>query len=460
MRDLLDGEVFEMKGSARKPYQLKNVGGVYSCSCPAWRNQSEPIERRTCKHLRKLRGDQAEKDRIGKALSRPKAEPKDAPPILLAHPWDNERDLAGWWMSEKLDGVRAYFDGEKFLSRQGNIYHAPDWFIEGIPGMVLDGELWIKRKAFQTTVSVVRRQDKSEHWRDVRFVVFDAPKEEGPFEQRMETLRELLDPDYSDFAYTVFLEQTLCEGVEHLQEELERVESLGGEGLMMRSPGSSYEVGRSDTLLKVKTFHDDEAVVIDHLPGKGRHKGRLGAVAVQLPNGIQFSVGTGFSDAEREAPPEIGAVITFRYQELSNGGVPRFPTFVRERSDHNIPKDTIDSILAQHAPKPKAKRARSASQTKPSTNSPTTTPASDTDDTGSQTSSSEGTRRFVYEDETSSKFWEVSLQGLDVIVRYGRTGTQGQTKSKSFPDAAKAQSHMDKNIDKKLAKGYSESTNG
>src|SRR5260221_3022225 len=97
MPDLADGESFFMQGSGAKPYELKNTGGVYSCTCPAWRNQSTPIERRTCKHLRRLRGDAAEAARLGGALPqrpvRAKAD-EDAdgaagPPLLLAQSWDN-----------------------------------------------------------------------------------------------------------------------------------------------------------------------------------------------------------------------------------------------------------------------------------------------------------------------------------------------------------------------------------
>jgi DNA ligase-1 len=118
-----------------------------------------------------------------------------------------------------------------------------------------------------------------------------------------------------------------------LREELDRIDSLGGEGLMLRQPGSRYEPGRSATLLKVKRFHDAEARVIDHQPGAGRHKGRQGALLVALPDGTQFSVGTGFTDAQRETSPAIGSTITFRYQELSDRGVPRFPSFVRVQLD-------------------------------------------------------------------------------------------------------------------------------
>jgi DNA ligase-1 len=328
MPDLKDGESTFMQGSGRKPYELKNVGGVYSCSCPAWRNQSLPIEKRSCKHLRKLRGDAAEEARIGSAMpakKADKAETKEGPPLLLAERWDNLTDLSGWWMSEKLDGVRAYWDGEQFLSRLGNLFHVPDWFTAGLPGEPLDGELWIARKAFQRTTSVVRRQDKSNHWRQVRFVVFDAPAHPGDFESRLAFFHDYIGRQKPPFA--VAHPHEVCRDADHLRTELARVEGLGGEGLMLRQPRSEYEVGRSWTLLKVKSFLDAEARVLAHKPGAGRHKGRLGALTVELEDGTRFDVGTGFSDAERTSPPPIGSLITFRYQELSEGGVPRFPAY-------------------------------------------------------------------------------------------------------------------------------------
>ena len=233
MADLQDGESTEMKGSGAKPYILKNVGGVYSCTCPAWRNQSTPIERRTCKHLRKLRGDDAEQERLGGELPakpvKSASAQKDAPPLLLAHAWDNAEDLTDWWMSEKLDGVRAFWDGKRFLSRQGNEFHAPDWFTAGLPETPLDGELWIERRKFQRTVSIVRRQDKSDHWKEVRYLVFDAPQQNGAFEERMQYLQEaLLAKKISE--YIEFHAHQRCHGLTHLREELARVESLGGEG--------------------------------------------------------------------------------------------------------------------------------------------------------------------------------------------------------------------------------------
>jgi DNA ligase 1 len=429
MPDLQDGESIEMQGSGSKPYVLKNVGGVYSCSCPAWRNQSLAIEKRTCKHLRKLRGDAAEEARIGADSSLPSrpatSKESQAPPLLLAETWDCVTDPKGWWLSEKLDGVRAYWDGKQFLSRLGNLFHAPEWFRSGLPDVALDGELWIARKKFQRTVSIVRRQDQSDLWREVSFVVFDAPTLEKGFEARLEFVRECLAGEKSRYARPH--EHAVCEGLEHLRAELSRLESLGGEGLMLRRAGSRYESGRSATLLKVKTFYDGEARVVKHLAGAGRHKGRLGALLVELADGTSFSVGTGFSDAERHSPPAVGSAITFRYQELSEAGVPRFPSYVGVRPDvEQFIKEPIEISAAK-----KGEEIMSA----PASGSP---------------------RRFEFSDGKSNKFWEISSAGAEVTVRFGRIGTQGQTQTKTFPDKAAAAKHAAKLVEEKLAKGYVE----
>ena len=176
--------------------------------------------------------------------------------------------------------------------------------------------------------------------------------------------------------------------------------------------------GRSATLLKVKRFYDNEACVLKHLEGAGRHKGRLGALLVELEDGTTFSVGTGFSDAEREDPPPVGSLITFRYQELSEAGVPRFPSFVGVRADT--------------PPSPTTKKGERTMTTTTTT----------------------GARRFEFTEGNSAKFWEVLVRGAEVTVRYGRIGSQGQTQAKSFADATAAQKHADKLIGEKLAKGY------
>jgi DNA ligase-1 len=426
-----------MQGSGAKPYVLKNMGGVYSCSCPAWRNQSIAIEKRTCKHLRKLRGDAEEEARIGGALpQRPARAPQSAtgedgeedsgPPLLLAESWDNAADLSDWWMSEKLDGVRAYWDGKQFLSRQGNIYYAPDWFIEGLPAVPLDGELWIDRRKFQRTVSIVRRQDKNDLWNEVRFLIFDAPAANGGFEERLAFLKDALAKGASKFARELVHER--CGNLEALRAELKRVEALGGEGLMLRQPGSKYVAGRSTTLLKVKTFHDAEATVTGHQAGAGRHKGRMGALLVRLPDGTDFAIGTGFSDRERENPPGIGATVTFRYQELSDAGVPRFPSWVGVRHDVAV-KETQPAVTI----KPVAP-----------------TPVSIAGGSGSQP------RRFEFVEGNSSKFWEVSQSGNTMTTRWGRIGSAGQSKTKTFADEQAAADAVAVLIEEKTDEGYEE----
>jgi DNA ligase-1 len=334
MPDLADGETFSMQGSGAKPYELKNTGGVYSCTCPAWRNQSLAIEKRTCKHLKKLRGEAAEIERVGataaptrKSQAKAAAEAKGAP-VLLAETWDGVLDPAGWWLSEKLDGVRAYWDGKRLLSRLGNVFHAPDWFIAGLPAHPLDGELFLARKSFQKTVAIVRRQDKPDTWKQIKFLVFDAPAHGGGFEERIAHVNSLPAQ-----AHVIAHPHVACEGIEHLKTELARIESLGGEGVMLRQPKSMYVAGRSSILLKVKSFKDDEAIVIAHQAGAGKHKGRLGALLVRLADGTEFAIGTGFSDKQRETPPPVGSTVVFRYQELSDGGVPRFPSFHGIRED-------------------------------------------------------------------------------------------------------------------------------
>jgi len=203
---------------------------------------------------------------------------------------------------------------------------------------------------------------------------------------------------------------------------------------MLRQPGSRYEAGRSSTLLKVKRFQDAEARVIGHQPGTGRHKGRLGALAVVLPDGTEFAVGTGLSDQERENPPPIGSIITFRYQELSDGGVPRFPSFVRVRPDVGA-LPLVDKSSHTAVPRPKSKKLIN---------------------TPSITKEQAMFRRFEFVGGNSAKFWEIRVAGAEVTVRYGRLGTDGQCQNKTLPDAAAAAKHAEKLIAQKTGKGYAE----
>ncbi|KAF8627948.1 hypothetical protein AX17_006101 [Amanita inopinata Kibby_2008] len=266
-----------------------------------------------------------------------------APELLLAVKWDAETgiDPMGWWISEKLDGVRTYFDGKTFFSRLGNAFTAPKWFYENMPkGVTLDGELFGGRGKFPETVSIVKTVN-SPHWKDMTFQIFDVPSlASEPFEKRLEFLQKTFGPQGTHAAPHInVVEQIEAKSREHVLERLKEVESLGGEGVMLRKPESMYEGRRSNTLLKVKNFYDAEAVVTGYVAGKGKHKGATGALKCKMASGKTFNVGTGLSDKQRQKPPKVGAIIVYRFQELTRDGVPRFPAFVGEAADKTEPKD-------------------------------------------------------------------------------------------------------------------------
>jgi len=241
--------------------------------------------------------------------------------VTLAHKYQGQCPK-GMLMSEKLDGVRAVWDGKRFVSRSGKEFHAPDWFIASMPkGVVLDGELWEGRGLFQSTVGKVRSHHGN--WDSIKFMIFDVIAD-GNYQQRMDVAWSQLP------SHCTIVEQLKCRSEDHLRDFESGVLALGGEGVMLRDPNAEYEHKRSRSLLKVKRFQSAEAVVIGHQDGMGKHQGRLGALICKLA-GKQFAVGTGFSDAVREDPPGIGSIITFSFFELTNAGIPRFPVFCAVR---------------------------------------------------------------------------------------------------------------------------------
>jgi DNA ligase 1 len=462
MPDLADGETFLMQGSGKNPYRIKNVGGVYNCTCPAWCNQSQPSNARTCKHIRKLRGDAAEEARLAnvgelKPLKPVGAEDKKELPLLKGEPWDWAQDLTGWWMSEKLDGVRAYWDGTQFLSRGYNIYDAPAWFTAGLPKHPLDGELWIGRKKFQPASDIARSQGTPDRWKELKYLVFDAPDAKGPFEDRMKFLADAL-PSWKS-SVTSLVEHVACKGNSHLEEELDRIIDLGGEGLMVRKPGSHYERTRSSTILKVKKFLDMEVIVDDYEAGEGRHKGRVGALWVKLSTGVKCKVGTGLKDKDRDNPPARGSIITVKYQELTEDGALRFPVYVGPRPDGfpNAAPPTRKKPVAVSLPPALAKAPEpikaATTAAKPATKPvPVSTPVS----SGGSKMAATPKRYFEFVDGGSSKFWEIWMDGKDVTTNWGKIGTAGQTKTKGFADEAKAKKEYDKLLAEKTGKGYAE----
>jgi DNA ligase-1 len=247
--------------------------------------------------------------------------------ILLPMVYQEDIDISNWVMSEKLDGIRGYWDGKKLLSKNGLPFNPPEAFTKNLPDFAVEGELWGGRNTFERTSGIVMRHEAHDGWLDLKFGIFDVPQAGGGFLQRLNMAIQWFEIHPSEYAFVI--KQKTVKGKDHLKEELLRVETLGGEGLIVRNPDSFYTIGRSAGILKVKSYYDMEATVMGHIEGTGRNYGRMGSILVELKDRTQFKIGTGFSDEERNNPPPIGAIITFRYYGFYKSGIPKFPSFMR-----------------------------------------------------------------------------------------------------------------------------------
>ena len=272
---------------------------------------------------------------LGLAVTVGPAQGANAPALLLANVYRPGLPLDDYWVSEKYDGVRGYWDGRTLRTRGGETVFAPPWFTAGWPETPMDGELWAGRGRFGLAQSTTRQQQAGDAaWRQMRFMVFDLPQHGGPFDARIGALNTLIDAIRQPWVQAVAQRRVLNDAA--LQALLQRTVRAGGEGLMLHRGSSVYQSGRSDDLIKLKTHDDTEARVVAHLPGKGKHAGRMGALLVEMPSGQRFRLGAGFSDAQRETPPPVGSWVTYRYRGLHDGGLPRFASFVRVR--HDVPQ--------------------------------------------------------------------------------------------------------------------------
>lgn len=253
---------------------------------------------------------------------------------MLPQAYASHVDVRGWLMSEKLDGVRGFWDGDKLYSKNGYPLNPPSEFTHGLPDFHLEGEIWGGRGTFEQTAAVVQRSKDDAGWLELKFAIFDVPEAGTPFAERIAKAREWLAASPSPYAFVI--PQIPVQNREHLQQELERIDNLGGEGLVVRNPEAHYQAGRNAEILKVKSFQDAEAVVVAHVPGAGRNSGRLGSLLVELPDGIRFKIGTGFRDAERDNPPCVGETITFKHYGYYRSGRPKFPSFLRIRQDREL----------------------------------------------------------------------------------------------------------------------------
>ena len=270
--------------------------------------------------------------------------------VLLAEVYKNNIDPTGYIASEKFDGIRAIWTGRTLRSRTDKLFYAPKWFTDILPkDTALDGELYIAKRAFEETASVVMKKvPDDKEWSQIKFVVFDIPTLKIPFTERVLKIQQLVDSicttlKSNNGCPVIAAKQTRIESKNHMEKLYKNIVNAGGEGLMLRKADSLYVQRRSKNLLKVKPTNDSEAIITDIVEGKGKDKGRMGAIQVHLqknPN-VRFKIGTGFDDKMRQeiwnAQNQMrGKVVTFGYKGLTKYGIPRHPAFIRFRKNTNL----------------------------------------------------------------------------------------------------------------------------
>ena len=249
------------------------------------------------------------------------------PDLLLLNKYSDDINVTTWYMSEKLDGIRAYWDGEKFISRSGRTFLAPVFFTKDFPKTALDGELWSKRGDFSHISSIVNTKSSSNSWRNLTYNIFEVPNATGNLMQRLSNIKET--------KYIKIIKQIKVKNKKYLDDFLKSIEKKDGEGVVVRDGSLPYYTGRNNNSLKVKSYIDEECEVVGYNKGRGKYKNMLGSLVCKMNNNQTIKIGSGFSNKERVNPPEIGAIITFKYYGFTSKGNPRFPIYLRERKKHN-----------------------------------------------------------------------------------------------------------------------------
>lgn len=253
-----------------------------------------------------------------------------APPLLLAQTYSEKYDVADYLVSEKLDGVRALWDGKNLRFRSGKLIHAPAWFTAPLPTHALDGELWMGRNSFEQLSAAVRRNvPLDSEWKTITYQVYELPGGEGSFSARIAALEA--SAARVALPWLQVVPQVRVKNKAALKLKLAQVVREGGEGLMLHRTDAAWQTGRSDVLLKLKPHEDAEALVVAHVAGQGKYQGMLGALVVTTPQGRRFRLGTGFTDVQRRNPPAVGTTVTYRYRDFTSTGLPKFASFMRIR---------------------------------------------------------------------------------------------------------------------------------
>lgn len=253
-----------------------------------------------------------------------------APAIQLATKYNLKYNINQYWISEKLDGIRGYWNGRELLTKNGNKLNAPVWFTSKWPNQTIEGELWAGRNTFEQVASCVKKKKSDDCWNKIRFMIFDLPQNKEKFSIRINKIKQLVKQVNS--TYFQVIKQFKLPTINALNEKLKSIVQQKGEGLMLHYQNAYYTAGRSHNIMKLKPYQDAEGIVIKHFKGKGKYQNMLGAIQIKTKKGITFKIGSGFSDKEREFPPPLGSTVTFKYIGKTQRGVPKFASFLRIKS--------------------------------------------------------------------------------------------------------------------------------
>lgn len=270
----------------------------------------------------------------------------------------NQQSINGWYVSEKLDGMRVRCEGGRLITMLEKELHVPDEWIEQVPnGLILDGELTIPGESRQAMLAVVKDHipDRAE-WRKVRFNVFDIINREA-YRYNYETIAQLR----SNVVVPVHQERLpfkQVDAVERLRTFTADIINRGGEGAIVRDPMARYSVGKQHHILKVKPRQDAEARIVGFKSGQGKYFGMIGSICCKLVDKvpIYFDI-SGLTDEERKFADEAGtrwaqanpsavvpdsvraeyftrgAIITFKYRGKTRDGVPMEAQYWRPRDE-------------------------------------------------------------------------------------------------------------------------------
>jgi DNA ligase 1 len=238
----------------------------------------------------------------------------------------SDQNISGWYMSEKLDGIRGYWNGKKFYTKNGNIINIPKKFTKNFPSFALDGELWSRRNDFEFIQSTVLDKTPSTKWEKITYNIFEVPNTKGDFLQRLQKAKDWFSKHPN--RNVKIIEQIKCKDEDHLIEYLNSIVTLKGEGIIVKDASKLYHTGRSPYILKVKKFLDMEGLVIGY---NYKKDGSFKSLKIKLKNNITFNLSSGLSEKNKQNPPKKGEIVTFKYYGFTKNNKPKFASFLRVR---------------------------------------------------------------------------------------------------------------------------------